>query len=148
MLGLPGSAKTVYPVYTKVVADDSQETYSAREIVLEFFPATRAELIPHDREYCLNRQADGGLLISKLNLEQAILFTPIGRAGKPSHQVCCDICQYTVVRGEAEVLRAEVPGSAGRRYRYICVCRNSATCDARRIGDRTLKELLARVLKP
>jgi hypothetical protein len=127
------------------LGDEAQQTYSAREIVLEFFPATRSELIPGERECRMERGAGGRLLIADLKRHEALVFTSVSRAGQAGSQLCCDICQMNVLRGDAELMRAEVPGSQGRRYRYVCVCRNSQACDARRLGDKTLKDLLARV---
>lgn len=127
------------------MGDEAQQTYSAREIVLEFFPATWAELIPGERECRMERGSDGHLIIADLKRSEALVFTPISRSGQANSQLCCDICQMNVLRSDTELMRAEVPGSQGRRYRYICVCRNSQACDARRLGDKTLKELLARV---
>jgi hypothetical protein len=130
-----------------LVSDEAQQTYSAREIVLEFFPATPAELVPGERE-CRMERHDGKLVIADLKRQEVLIFTPVSQTGKPSSQLCCDICESTLRRGDAEIMRAEVPGSSGRRYRYICACRNSLACDARRLGDKTLKDLLARTLKP
>lgn len=127
------------------MGDEPQQTYTAREIVLEFFPATQVELIPGERECRMGRRNDGRLIVADLKRHEVLVFTPVGRAGKASSQLCCDICQLSILRSDAEIMRAEVPGSGGRRYRYICACRDSEACDARRLGDKTLKDLLARV---
>jgi hypothetical protein len=39
-------------------------------------------------------------------------------------------------------MRSEVPGSAGRRFRYLMACRDTDACDARRFDDDSVEVLL------
>jgi hypothetical protein len=41
-------------------------------------------------------------------------------------------------------LRADVPGSEGRRWRYLTACFDTEACDARRLDDDRIDRLLAR----
>lgn len=135
-------------VYWAKVSDDPHRTYTAREIILSLFPATPEPLIPAPERVYVEPSAEGTLLLWDSQGWQGALLTPVARAGNPLTQVCCEACERSGPRYTMQTFRAEVPGSQGRRFRYVTLCREAEQCEARRIGDRALQELLERVLRP
>ena len=124
----------------------SKKTYSAREIVLSLFPDTDAELVPLPEPYRFEL-SDGGALRLLRDETEVALLAPVAPAGKASTQLCCDLCRWSASRHYLHLFRAEIPGSKGRRYRYVCLCRDPAGCEARRVGgDAPVELLLSRVL--
>ncbi len=123
--------------------DDPEQTYSAREIVLEFFPATPERLIPRTNRYRLRRATDGDLVVREGRKER-LRLVPVPSAGSDTTQLCCDLCQWTDRRQLMQTVRAEVPGSNGRRFRYLTACRDYEACEARRLGDETIEALIQR----
>lgn len=107
------------------------KTYSAREIVLSLFPATDTALVPLPEPYRFELSADGLLRLSRDGSE-LLLLAPIAGAGNASTQLCCDLCQRSAPRHYLQMFRAEVPGSKGRRYRYVSLCRDTQGCETRR----------------
>jgi hypothetical protein len=124
------------------VSDEPQRTYTAREIVLEFFPATNEKLVPGTEEYRLERSDGGALVIRETTSQRTVTLTPVEQAGNVSTQLCCDLCQRSAPRRYLQVYRLTLPGSHGRRFRYLTLCSDSRSCDARRINDEPLKRLL------
>jgi hypothetical protein len=57
--------------------------------------------------------------------------------------LCCDLCSWSGPGTELGFLRADVPGSEGRRWRYLTACFDTAACDARRLDDGSVARLLA-----
>lgn len=124
---------------------DDKKTYSAREIVLSLFPATDVALIPQP-EYRLE-VSDSGFLRLLRDGAELMLLTPLVSSGRAGTQLCCDLCQRTASRAYLQMFRAEVPGSKGRRYRYVSLCRDAKGCESRRGSDEPVERLLERVFK-
>lgn len=124
------------------MSDEPQPTHSARDIVLEFFPATAEHLIPKSKLYYLKERPDGTLLICKLGTGALLSLTPIKIAGNSSTQLCCDFCQHSAPRHDLQPYRIEAPGSNGRRFLYVTLCADPAACDARRFDDTPIEALL------
>lgn len=123
----------------------SEKTYSAREIILSLFPETDAALVPLPEPYRFEPTPDGRLRLLRDGAEVTLL-APVPVAGNAATQVCCDLCQRSAPRRYVQMFRAEVPGSGGRRYRYVSLCRDTRGCEARRAGDAPVELLLNRVL--
>ena len=124
----------------------SNKTYSAREIVLSLFPDTDAALVPLPEPYRFELTGEGTLRLLRDETEVALL-APVAPAGNASTQLSCDLCKWSASRHYLQLFRAEVPGSRGRRYRYVSLCRDTAGCKARRTGgDAPVDLLLNRVL--
>ena len=126
------------------------KTYSAREIVLSLFPATDTALLPPPEPYRFEMSADGSLRLSRDGSE-LLLLAPVAGAGSASTQLCCDLCRRSAPRHYLQMFRAEVPGSKGRRYRYVSLCRDTHGCEMRRhsvdgSADAPVELLLSRVL--
>lgn len=124
------------------MSDESNPTYSAREIVLEFFPATHERLVPIPTKYRLERGPDDRLLVRDAYGRVQLSLTPIETRGRATTQLCCDLCHGAGDRRVMHVLRSEVPGSAGRRFRYVTACRDTEACEARRFDDGAVEALL------
>ncbi len=124
----------------------SKKTHTAREIVLSLFPDTDAALVPLPEPYRFEL-TDGGLLRLLRDGTELALLAPVAPAGKAATQLCCDLCKRSAPRSYLQLFRAEIPGSKGRRYRYVSLCRDTAGCEARRVGgDAPVDLLLSRVL--
>ena len=126
--------------------DNESKTYTDREILLEFFPATDDKLLPASRAYRLESSGDGHILLRDEKRDRAAVLTPISQAGSASTQLCCDLCNRSAPRHYLQMFRAELPGSKGRRYRYVSLCRDAQGCNLRRMGDASFEALLERVL--
>jgi hypothetical protein len=125
------------------VSDEPRRSYTGREIVLEFFPATPDRLIPRHRAYVVTRDDDDGSTVRALGSGRALLrLSPVERANRRTVRLCCDLCTWSGSSGHLRFLRAEVPGSDGRRWRYLSACVDVEACDARRIDDGVLERLL------
>lgn len=124
------------------MSEESKRTYSARDIVLEFFPETDRRLIPRVNAYQLDRGGDGDLIIRDRDERELVRLQPVSTSGNASTQLCCDLCGWSSIRQYLQILRAEVPGSNGRRFRYLTACRNTSDCEARRLDDEAVKALL------
>lgn len=124
------------------MSEEPKHTYSAREIVLEFFPATDSRLIPRNHAYQLDRGGDGALIVRDRQERELVRLLPVTTAGSPTAHLCCDLCGWTSTREYLQLLRAEVPGSNGRRFRYLTACRNTQDCEARRLDDEPVRVLL------
>ena len=124
----------------------SEKTYSARELVLSLFPATDVALVPKPEPYYFEGAPDGPLRLLRDGFE-LMRLEPVAAAGRASAQLCCDLCQRSASRHYIQLFRAEVPGSGGRRYRYVSLCRDPQGCSVRRSGDAPVESLLDRVLR-
>lgn len=124
------------------MSEESKPSYSARDIVLEFFPATDSRLIPKTHRYQLDRGRDGALVIRDREERELGRLWPVAGSGSPTTQLCCDLCGWSSIRQYLQLLRAEVPGSNGRRFRYLTACRNTDDCEARRLDDEPVRSLL------
>ena len=120
---------------------DDPNSYTAREIVLEFFPATPKRLIPRSSAYSVRFAEDGGRVVCRRG-GSALKLQPIPSSGREGTHLCCDLCSWSGPRRDFDTLRAEVPGSDGRRFRYVIVCRDPDACEARRLDDAVLERLL------
>lgn len=127
------------------MSEESQRTYTEREILLELFPATDSRLIPGGKRYWLERQADGNVVIHLPNFPQPLILSPVTASGSPTTQLCCDVCGWSAPRHYLQMFRIALPGSHGRRFRYISLCRDHKSCRTRLSSDAPLKTLLARV---
>ncbi len=126
------------------MSDEPQQTYSAREIVLEFFPATHEQLIPKTSAFMLKNH-DGTIIISTTKGKELINLTPVQPSGNASTQLCCDFCQHSGNRHFLQLFRAEVAGSNGRHFFYISLCKHTEACETRRISDKPIEALLERL---
>ncbi len=124
------------------MSDESKQTYTDREIVLEFFPATHDKLVPSLDGYRLEPHRDNTLVLRNLRSGEQATLTPIAPAGNSTTQLCCDLCQQSASRSFMQMYRAEIPGSQGRRFRYVTLCRNNRACEERRINDKPLRALI------
>ncbi len=125
---------------------EKDKTYSAREIILSLFPATDEALLPHPEPYRLEATPEGSLRVHRDGAE-VMLLSPLAGAGKATTQLLCDLCLRSAPRHYLQLFRAEVPGSKGRRYRYVTLCRDLGGCEARRGTPPPLEALLSRVLR-
>ncbi len=124
--------------------EPKQPTFSAREIVLEFFPATHERLIPARREFTVERDSQGSLQIVDSKNRTLLHFQPVDPSGNPTTQLCCDLCGWNGTRHHLNLYRGEVPGSGGRRFRYLTACQSGVDCEARRFSDESVSNLLQR----
>ncbi len=117
--------------------------WTDRDIVLEYFPATHDRLVPRVLRYRLDDVGDGAVEVRERDDgEVALRLQAVAPAGNPTGELCCDLCQRTGTRRFLRVYRAEVPGTHGRRYRYLTACLDRRGCEARRIDDAPLDVLL------
>lgn len=126
------------------MSDEPQQTYSAREIVLEFFPATHEQLIPKPSAFSLSNY-EGQILLSKKTGEVLAYFVPVNPSGNMSSQLCCDFCQHSAPRQYLQLFRAEVAESKGRHFFYVSLCKHTEACEIRRISDVPIEQLLKRL---
>jgi hypothetical protein len=119
------------------------EDWTERDIVLTYFPATQDRLVPRVLRYRLDDVGDGAVEVRERDGgEVALRLQAVAPAGNPTGELCCDLCQRTGTRRFLRVYRAEVPGTHGRRYRYLTACLERRGCEARRVGDAPLDVLL------
>ncbi len=123
-------------------ARQPERTYTAREIVLELFPATHEKLVPKPRRFALERSGDGTVHVRNAAGAVELSMTPVTAAGNHTLQLCCDLCEHSSTRQFMQLVRTELPGSRGRRFRYLTVCRNTSACESRRLGDEPVEALL------
>jgi hypothetical protein len=132
--------------YTSLtLSDEPQPTFSAREIVLELFPATPEGLVPAVNRYHLEPDEHGNVQILTSQNQPLLTLEPVSMSGKPSTQVCCDFCQRSAPRRHLDTLRVEVPNSNGRRFFYVTRCKDHESCESRRFNDKPIRALLERV---
>lgn len=124
------------------MSDDADPIWTDREIVLELFPATDARLVPHPLRYRVEPAREGRRYIVRVGEGPVVDLVPIPEAGNPTGHLCCDLCGWTSVRRHLGVFRAEMPGSGGRRFRYLIACRDHDDCEARRVDDHGIDRLL------
>jgi len=124
------------------VSDEPKHTYTALEIVEEFFPATPARLVPREHAYRLERDDAGAVRVVDAEGFERLVMTPVERAGAARDHLCCDLCHTSSPREHLHMLRTEVPGSSGRRFRYLMACRDTEVCEARRLDDAVVEGLL------
>jgi len=126
------------------MGDEGQKTHTARDIVLELFPATHSRLIPEHLNYQLTNVAGQFVLINR-NDAVLLKLEPVTPSGKASVQLCCDFCQRSAPRQFVQLFRAEQPDSKGRRFVYVSLCKNTEACELRRLDDAVVERLLVRV---
>jgi hypothetical protein len=126
-----------------VSRDDDERTFTALEIVTELFPATPDHLIPRTRRYHLTRLEDGDVKLSGPPGTPPLVMETVPQAGDPGHKLSCDLCNHSAARESMALLRIAVPGSGGRRWRYLSACRDLNQCEARRSGDAALERLVS-----
>jgi hypothetical protein len=125
------------------VSDEPRRSYTGREIVLEFFPATPDRLVPRPRAYVVTRDDDDGATVRARASGRALLrLAPVERANRRTVRLCCDLCAWSGSSADLRFLRAEVPGAGGRRWRYLSTCVDVEACEARRLDDGVLERLL------
>jgi len=125
------------------VSDEPRRSYTGREIVLEFFPATPDRLVPRSSAYRVTRDDDDGATVRERESGRPLLrLAPVERANRRTVRLCCDLCTWSGSSRDLRFLRAEVPGSDGRRWRYLSACVDIEACDARRLEDGPLDRLL------
>lgn len=123
--------------------DAERRTFSAREIVEEFFPATPPLLVPGRKRFQLRRSTAGNLKVLDANGRELLVMEPVNQVGDPDHRLSCDLCLHSAERSALALHRVPVPGSNGRRWRYVTACRNEVGCEARRRDDAVLDRLLS-----
>lgn len=116
--------------------DDDEVTFSDREIVLEFFPATNKRLVPKEKRYRLEDIGNGSLKLHHFEFEHVVILTAIERSGNTGTLMSCDLCHHSAPRGHMLVYRANVPSS--KNFRYISLCNNRKNCEERRISHTAL----------
>lgn len=126
------------------MSDDPPKGHTGRDIVLEFFPATPDRLIPRQSAFALARDDEGGVAVRDRAGDVVLRLAPVARAPGKLPPLCCDLCHWSGPGTELGFLRADVPGSEGRRWRYLTACFDTAACDARRFDDASVARLLAR----
>ncbi len=124
------------------MSEEPKHTYTALEIVEEFFPATPARLIPREHAYRLERDDRGDVRVVDAAGTERLRMTPVERTGEDGAHVCCDLCHTSSPREHLHLMRSEVPGSSGRRFRYLMACRDTDACEARRLDDAPVEVLL------
>lgn len=125
------------------MSDEPKATWTAREIVLELFPATNERLVPRARNYRLEEVGDGQILVRAAHDGAVVaLLSAVPSNGNPTGELCCDLCQRTGTRRWLGLYRAELPGSRGRRFRYLIACRDRRACEARRLDDSGIDRLI------
>lgn len=120
---------------------DTAKTYTAREIVLEFFPATRNDLIPAPFPYTLTELGEGCLKLEHQQRQQYRILKPISPAGKASTLLCCDLCHHQASRRYIQLYRVDGLGKQGRKTRYLSLCRQHDTCGTRQISSQPIKAI-------
>ena len=123
------------------MSDEPEQTHSERDIVLELFPATPDRLIPQTKRFALEPASDGSVVLREAGCER-LRFYPVASAGNRTAQLCCDLCHHADMRRFLQLLRVEVPGSNGRRFRYLIACRDHEACELRRGSDAPIEQLL------
>lgn len=126
------------------MSDEPKPTWTDREIVLEFFPATNERLVPRPLRFHLHDVGDGQVAIvdRAKGGDVALRLAPVAPSGNPTGELCCDLCQRTGTRRWLGLYRAELPDSGGRRFRYLTACRDHRACDERRLDDAGIEALL------
>jgi len=124
------------------VSEEPKHSYTALEIVEEFFPATSARLLPRERAYRLERDGHGDVRVMDAYGTERLRMTPVERSRYDDAHLCCDLCHTSSPREELHIMRSEVPGSSGRRFRYLMACRDTDACEARRLDDAPVELLL------
>lgn len=119
----------------------ANRTYTDREIVLEFFPATREDLIPAPFPYRLWALQEGQVLLEHQHKGQSVILKPISTTGKASTLLCCDICGHQAARTYIQMYCGEVVGSHGKRVRYLSLCRQHEACGTRQISTKSISSI-------
>ncbi len=129
--------------------DDASSTneWTDRDIVLNYFPATHERLVPKPKAYALVEAGDGVVFVRDRNGEEVARLSIVTPSGNPTGELCCDLCQRTGTRRFLGLYRAELPGSQGRRFRYLTACRDRRACETRRIDDEGILTLLSRTTR-
>lgn len=120
---------------------EANRTYTDREIVLEFFPATREDLIPAPFPYRLEALSEGQVLLEHQHKEQSVTLKPVSSTGKISTLLCCDLCGHQAARKYIQMYRGEVVGSHGKRLRYLSLCRHHEACGTRQISTKSISSI-------
>lgn len=125
------------------MSGDAERTFTALEIVTELFPATPDHLIPRARRYHLTRLDNGDVQLSGPPGTPTLVMETVPQAGDPGQRLSCDLCGHSAARESMGMLRIAVPGSNGRRWRYLSACRDLSHCASRRSDDSALERLLS-----
>ncbi len=112
---------------------DEEVTFSDREIVLEFFPATKEQLVPRERRYIVEDIGDGKLEIKHISFEKRVVLTPIERSGESGTLLSCDLCHHSAQRSHMVMYRAHVPEDR-QHFKYVSLCGSRKNCEERRIS--------------
>ncbi|MGL4609958.1 MAG: hypothetical protein ACRCYY_09780 [Trueperaceae bacterium] len=127
------------------MSDESRQTFSAREIVLELFPATPDALVPKSAAYQMQPNENGSIHILTAQGQTLLTLEAMTTTGNAATQLCCDFCKRNAPRSHFVMLRVEVPNTDGRRFFYMSRCKDHEGCESRRFNDKPIRELLARV---
>lgn len=132
------------------MASEPRRSFSAREIILEAFPGTDPTLIPAEGDHgtlywC---DSDGRVVLEDLGSRpRRVTLEPLPDQREAGHPVICEACHRHLHRFDARIVKAAVPGSRDRRFRYATLCADTKSCDRHRVGDRSVRELLRRFLE-
>ena len=127
------------------MSDDSGPHWTDREIVERYFPGTDVRLVPKTLRYRLLEGRGGTVLIHDRTGDAPVgVLSPVPTAGNPTGELACDLCRRSGTRRFLAPYRLEVPGTRGRRVRYLTACRDRRACEARRADDETLATVLKR----
>lgn len=128
------------------MSDETRRSYTGREIVLELFPATPERLVPRTARYRLEGDPDesGTIVRDRADGRALLRLAAVERRNRRTVPMVCDLCQHAATSRELRFLRAEVPFSEGRRWRYVAACVDVDACDARRLDDEPIERLLRR----
>ena len=109
--------------------------------MLEFFPATREELIPKKNIYKI---IEADLNSREVILEDKVILKllPIAASGSPNTQICCDVCKRMAPRRFFRAFKAEKPDSDGRAFHYYWLCANLRSCELNLLNEDGLEQIL------
>lgn len=125
------------------MSEGNGRIWTDREIVLEMFPATPEPLVPRPLQFTVEDEGDGQARVLDREGFVVLRLVPVTPAGNPTGELCCDLCHRSGTRRFLGLYRAEMPGSNGRRFRYLSACRDHQACETRRLDDGALHVLLA-----
>lgn len=117
--------------------DDDEVTFSDREIVLEFFPATNKRIVPKDKRYIVKDIGNGKLDIQHSELKKSVTLTAIEPSGNSGTLISCDLCHHSAPRSHMLIYRAHVP-EGKQNFRYVSLCGHRKNCEERRISHNSL----------
>jgi hypothetical protein len=120
----------------------SRPSFEERELILELFPGTKPELLPPG-EVWYYRDEEGRVHIQEDPLH--LVLEPL-EGGPSSAPIICEACNRHISRSSAQFFRFGV-GDNPRHFRYVGLCRDTASCASAARSSR-LHEILLKGLVP